>query len=93
MGTARHCSATWGEHSSARFTQHGLLLLAGTLLGFETGFIAIVIADLLFCQAAFLLARHYAHGSSPLVGQGAMARIEGVGRDQFQGNPFCSRDY
>lgn len=64
-------------------------LLAGTLLGFETGFITIVIADLLFCQAAFLLARHYGRGLiAPLVGQGAMARIEGVGRDQFQGNPF-----
>ena len=37
-------------------------LLAGALLGFRAGFIAIVIADLLFCQTAFLLARCYGRG-------------------------------
>ena len=31
-------------------------LVAGAVLGFRTGFITIVIADLIFCQAAFLLA-------------------------------------
>lgn len=64
-------------------------LLAGALLGFETGFLTIVIADLLFCQAAFLLARQYGRGPiRRLVGMKAMEKIEGFGRDQLQGNPF-----
>ena len=64
-------------------------LLAGALLGFQNGFIAIVIADLLFCQTAFLLARSY--GREPikrLVGNQAMAKVEGFSRHQLEGNPF-----
>ncbi|PTT95894.1 TVP38/TMEM64 family protein, partial [Pseudomonas sp. HMWF031] len=64
-------------------------LLAGALLGFQTGFIVIVIADLLFCETAFLLARSY--GREPikrLVGNQAMAKVEGFSRHQLEGNPF-----
>ena len=64
-------------------------LLAGALLGFQTGFIAIVIADLLFCQSAFLLARRYGRGPiKRLVGDKAMAKVEGFSRNQLEGNPF-----
>lgn len=64
-------------------------LLAGALLGFQTGFIAIVIADLLFCQSAFLLARSYGRGPiTRLVGDKAMARVEGFSRNQLEENPF-----
>ena len=64
-------------------------LVAGAVLGFRTGFITIVIADLIFCQAAFLLARNY--GREPvrkLVGERAMGIIEGFNRNQLEGNPF-----
>ena len=64
-------------------------LLAGALLGFQTGFITIVVCDLIFCQAAFLLARNY--GREPvrkLVGERAMGIIEGFNRNQLEGNPF-----
>ena len=57
--------------------------------GFRTGFITIVVADLIFCQAAFLLARNY--GRDPirkLVGDRAMGIIEGFNRNQLEGNPF-----
>lgn len=64
-------------------------LLAGALLGFQSGFIAIVIADLLFCQTAFLLARRYGRGPvKRLVGDRAMAKVEGFSRNQLEGNPF-----
>ncbi len=48
-------------------------LLAGSLLGFKTGYLTIVFADLIFCQAAFFIARNY--GREPvrrLVGVKAM---------------------
>jgi len=64
-------------------------LVAGAVLGFRTGFITIVVADLIFCQAAFLLARNY--GRDPvrkLVGNRAMGIIEGFNRNQLEGNPF-----
>ena len=64
-------------------------LLAGSLLGFKTGYITIVLADLIFCQAAFFIARNY--GRSPvrrLVGVKAMKRIEGFNQNQLEGNFF-----
>lgn len=64
-------------------------LLAGSLLGFKTGYLTIVIADLIFCQAAFFIARNY--GREPvrrLVGVKAMKRIEGFNQNQLEGNFF-----
>ncbi len=64
-------------------------LLAGSLLGFKTGYITIVLADLIFCQAAFFIARNF--GRQPvrrLVGQKAMNRIEGFNQNQLEGNFF-----
>ena len=64
-------------------------LLAGALLGFQTGFITIVVCDLIFCQAAFLLASNYGRGPiQKLVGEGAMKTIERFSRNQLEGNPF-----
>jgi len=64
-------------------------LLAGSLLGFKTGYVTIVLADLIFCQAAFFIARNY--GRAPvrrLVGAKAMKRIEGFNQNQLEGNFF-----
>ena len=64
-------------------------LLAGALLGFRLGFITIVLADLIFCQSAFLLARRF--GREPIgsfVGSQAMDRIDTFSRNQLEGNPF-----
>ena len=64
-------------------------LLAGSLLGFKTGYLTIVFADLIFCQAAFFIARNY--GREPvrrLVGVKAMKRIEGFNQNQLEGNFF-----
>ncbi len=64
-------------------------LLAGSLLGFKTGYITIVWADFVFCQAAFFIARNY--GRDPvrrLVGVKAMKRIEGFNQNQLEGNFF-----
>ena len=64
-------------------------LLAGSLLGFKTGYVTIVLADLIFCQAAFFIARNY--GRDPvrrLVGSKAMKRIEGFNQNQLEGNFF-----
>mgnify|MGYP001495394890 FL=1 len=64
-------------------------LLAGSLLGFKTGYISIVLSDLIFCQAAFLIARQY--GREPvkrIVGNKAMKRIEGFNQNQLEGNFF-----
>ena len=64
-------------------------LLAGSLLGFKTGYITIVLSDLIFCQAAFFIARNY--GREPvrrLVGVKAMQRIEGFNQNQLEGNFF-----
>ena len=64
-------------------------LLAGALLGFQTGFITIVVCDLIFCQAAFLLASNYGRGPvQRLVGERAMSTIESFSRNQLEGNPF-----
>ena len=51
-------------------------LLAGSLLGFQKGYITIVFSDIVFCQAAFFIARYF--GRDPvlgLVGSKAMKRI------------------
>jgi len=64
-------------------------LLAGSLLGFKTGYITIVLADLIFCQAAFFIARNYGRGPvRRLVGVKAMKRIEGFNQNQLEGNFF-----
>ncbi len=64
-------------------------LLAGSLLGFKTGYITIVLSDFIFCQAAFFIARNF--GREPvrrLVGLKAMKRIEGFNQNQLEGNFF-----
>ncbi len=64
-------------------------LLAGALLGFETGLITIFITDVVFCQVAFLVAKRY--GQRPvqaLVGVKASKRIESFNQSQIEGNPF-----
>ncbi len=64
-------------------------LLAGSLLGFKTGYLTIVLSDLVFCQMAFFIARKF--GRKPvrrLVGVKAMKRIEGFNQNQLEGNFF-----
>ena len=64
-------------------------LLAGSLLGFQTGYFTILISDMVFCQAAFFIARNY--GRAPvrkLVGIKAMRRIESFNQNQLEGNFF-----
>ncbi|WP_269614824.1 TVP38/TMEM64 family protein [Prochlorococcus marinus] len=64
-------------------------LLAGSLLGFKTGYLTIFISDLIFCQIAFFIARNF--GRSPvrkLVGIKAMKRIESFNQNQLEGNFF-----
>ena len=64
-------------------------LLAGSLLGFKTGYITIFLSDLIFCQAAFLIARKF--GRAPvlrLVGKKSMKRIESFNQNQLEGNFF-----
>ena len=64
-------------------------VVAGGVLGFRNGFITIVVADLIFCQAAFLIARTY--GQKPvqrLVGDKAMGTIKSFSKNQLEGNPF-----
>ena len=64
-------------------------LLAGSLLGFKTGYLTIFISDLIFCQLAFLIARNF--GRIPvkkLVGIKAMKKIESFNQNQLEGNFF-----
>ena len=64
-------------------------LLAGALLGFETGLITIFITDVVFCQIAFAVAKRY--GQKPvqaLVGEKASKRIASFNQAQIEGNPF-----
>ena len=64
-------------------------LLAGSLLGFKTGYLTIFISDLIFCQLAFFIARNF--GRDPvrkLVGVKAMKKIEGFNQNQLEGNFF-----
>ena len=64
-------------------------LLAGSLLGFKTGYLTIFISDLIFCQLAFFIARNF--GRAPvkkLVGVKAMNRIESFNQNQLEGNFF-----
>lgn len=64
-------------------------LLAGSLLGFKTGYITIFLSDLIFCQLAFFIARDF--GREPvrrLVGVKAMKRIESFNQKQLEGNFF-----
>ena len=64
-------------------------LLAGSLLGFKTGYLTIVLSDLLFCSSAFLIARTWGRGPvSRLVGKQAMERIDGFSKNQLEGNFF-----
>lgn len=64
-------------------------LLAGSLLGFKTGYITIALADLVCCSSAFFIARRW--GRAPvkkLVGKKAMQRIDGFSQNQLEGNFF-----
>ncbi len=64
-------------------------LLAGSLLGFKTGYLTIFLSDLIFCQIAFVIGRKF--GREPvrrLVGVKAMKRIEGFSQNQLEGNFF-----
>ncbi len=64
-------------------------LLAGSLLGFKTGYFTILISDIIFCQAAFFIARNYGRGPvKSLVGKKAMARIESFNQNQLEENFF-----
>ena len=64
-------------------------LLAGSLLGFQKGYLTILISDIIFCQAAFFIARNY--GRSPvkkIVGINAMKKIESFNQNQLEENFF-----
>ena len=64
-------------------------LLAGSLLGFKTGYLTIIISDVVFCQAAFFIARNF--GRKPvkrIVGTKAMKRIESFNQNQLEENFF-----
>ncbi len=64
-------------------------LLAGSLLGFKIGYFTIIIADIIFCQAAFFIARNYGRGPvRKLVGNKAMKRIESFNQNQLEENFF-----
>ena len=64
-------------------------LLAGSLLGFKAGYLTIILSDLVFCSAAFLIARRWGRGPvSRLVGASAMKRIDGFSKNQLEGNFF-----
>lgn len=64
-------------------------LLAGALLGFQLGFLTIIVADLIFCQLAFLLSRRF--GREPIntfIGKPAMKRIDKFSVNQLDRNPM-----
>ena len=64
-------------------------LLAGSLLGFKTGYLTIVLSDLVFCSTAFFIARIWGRGPvNSLVGPKAMERIDGFSKNQLEGNFF-----
>ena len=64
-------------------------LLAGSLLGFKVGYLTIILSDLVFCGAAFLIARRWGRDLvSRLVGRKAMERIDGFSKNQLEGNFF-----
>ena len=64
-------------------------LLAGSLLGFQKGYITIVFSDIFFCQAAFFIARYFGRGPvRRLVGSKAMQRIESFNQNQLEENFF-----
>ena len=62
---------------------------AGSLLGFQKGYITIVFSDIVFCQAAFFIARYFGRGPvRSLVGSKAMKRIESFNQNQLEENFF-----
>ncbi|WP_353292592.1 VTT domain-containing protein [Synechococcus sp. M16CYN] len=64
-------------------------LLAGSLLGFKTGYLTIILADLTFCNIAFFMARIWGRiPVSRLVGKRAMERIDNFSQNQLEGNFF-----
>ena len=64
-------------------------LLAGSLLGFQKGYVTIVFSDIVFCQAAFFIARYFGRGLvGSLVGSKAMKRIESFNQNQLEENFF-----
>ena len=67
-------------------------LLAGSLLGFKAGYLTIILSDLVFCSAAFFIARRWGRGPvSRLVGASAMKRIDGFSKNQLEGNSADDR--
>ena len=67
----------------------GYGILAGSLLGFQIGFFTILISDIVFCQAAFFIARTYGRTKvRRIVGIKAMKRIESFNQNQLEGNFF-----
>ena len=64
-------------------------LLAGSLLGFQTGYLTITLSDMVFCSTSFYIARRWGRGPvSRLVGASAMKRIDGFSQNQLEGNFF-----
>ena len=64
-------------------------LLAGSLLGFKSGYLTIIVSDIIFCQAAFFIARNYAREPvRRLVGGKAMKKIESFNQNQLEENFF-----
>ncbi|WP_392347684.1 TVP38/TMEM64 family protein [Parasynechococcus sp.] len=64
-------------------------LLAGSLLGFKAGYLTIILSDLVFCSAAFFIARCWGRRPvSRLVGASAMKRIDDFSKNQLEGNFF-----
>ena len=64
-------------------------LLAGSLLGFQKGYITIVFSDIEFCPADFSIARYYRRGPvRRLVGPKAMQKIESFNQNQLEENFF-----
>ena len=64
-------------------------VIAGGALGFKSGYLTIVLADLTCCQIAFFIARKY--GRLPvrkIVGKKAMKRIESFNQNQLEENFF-----
>ena len=64
-------------------------LLAGSLLGFQKGYVTIIFSDIVFCQAAFFIARYFGRGPvRGLAGSKAMKRIESFNQNQLEENFF-----
>ncbi len=64
-------------------------LLAGGLLGFWSGLLVIVTADLLACPINFWIARRWGRQAvGRLVGRGFMSQVDTLGQRHLENNPF-----